>query len=301
MKEEKLKEAFYKIKEDILNLGKELSEIRTSLLESNQLMKQINEDLIKLKLEKITKLTEKTPIKTPTDTPTHLSKTPTHPVAPTDTPTHAQEIQGLKSPNLPVSIGNEGVPTDRQTDKPTDRQIFQHMFYPYLTPTDQSLVTTKQKDQTKEENIVVTKIEDQELKEAAEIPDTAQREFIREISLIKEKPIQQQIQEASEILDSLDTLKKEIRRKFKKITKQEMLVFSTIYELEEQYREVDYNKIALKLGLSQSSIRDYVQKMINKGIPITKEKLNNKKILLHISPELKKIASLSTIVSLREI
>ncbi len=318
MKEEKLKEAFYKIKEDILNLGKELSEIRTSLLESNQLMKQINEDLIKLKLEKITKLTEKTPIKTPTDTPTHLSKTPTHPVAPTDTPTHlsktpthpvaptdtpthAQEIQGLKSPNLPVSIGNEGVPTDRQTDKPTDRQIFQHMFYPYLTPTDQSLVTTKQKDQTKEENIVVTKIEDQELKEAAEIPDKVQREFIRETSLIKEKPIQQQIQEASEILDSLDTLKKEIRRKFKKITKQEMLVFSTIYELEEQYREVDYNKIALKLGLSQSSIRDYVQKMINKGIPITKEKLNNKKILLHISPELKKIASLSTIVSLREI
>ena len=80
-----------------------------------------------------------------------------------------------------------------------------------------------------------------------------------------------------------------------------MLVFSTIYALEEQYREVDYNKLALKLGLSQSSARDYVQKLINKGIPITKEKLNNKKILLHISPELKKIASLNTIVQLREI
>ena len=308
MEEEKIKEAFLRIKEDILNLGKEVSEIRFILLETNRTMRQINEDIIKLKLEKIaenteksTKLAEKTPLKTPTDTPTHQEKTPTHPVTPTDIPTHPQEIGGLKSPNLPTSIGNEGVPTDRQTDKPTDRQIFQHMFYPNSAQKNQSLVTTKQKTQTKEESIVVTKTEDQELKEAIEIPDKVQREFIKETSLIIEKPIQQQILEASEILDSLDNIKKDIRRKFKRITKQEMLVFSTIYGLEEQYREVDYNKIALKLGLSQSSIRDYVQKMINKGIPITKEKLNNKKILLHISPELKKIASLSTIIQLREI
>jgi len=290
MWEEKLKEAFSKIKEDILNLGKEISEMRVSLLESNHLMKQINEDLIKLKLEKIrensvklTKIAEKTPLKTQAHIPTHPTETPTHPATPTETPTHPQEIQGLKSPNLQTSIGNGGVPTDRQTDRPTDRQILQYMFYPNSTIEDQSLVTTKQKIEEKEEGIVVNKIEDKELKEEVE------------------KPIQQQIREASEILDSLDNLKKEIRRKFKRITKQEMLVFSTIYELEEQYREVDYNKVALKLSLSQSSIRDYVQKMINKGIPITKEKLNNKKILLHISPDLKKIASLNTIVSLREI
>ena len=117
-----------------------------------------------------------------------------------------------------------------------------------------------------------------------------------------QKPIDQHITEASEIIDSLDNIKKEIRLKFKTITQQEMLVFSTIYQLEQESTEdIDYKKIALKTGLSQSSIRDYTQRLINKGIPILKTKHNNKKITLHISPQLKKIASLDTILKLREI
>ncbi len=255
MEEERIKEAFSRIKEDILNLGKELSDIRSTILETNQLMKQLNEEVIMLKLEKMTgeavKPAENLQEQAPAHFPTHTLETPTHPTTPTDNPTHPQEIQGLKTPNLPSSIGNDGVPTDRQTDSPTDRQT----------------------------NF------------SSKIPDQ-----------IQEKPIEQQISEASEILDSLDAIKKDIRRKFKRITKQEMLVFSTIYTLEEQEPEgADYRKIALKLGLSQGSIRDYVHRMINKGIPITKEKLNNKKIILHVSKELKRIASLSTILKLREI
>ena len=115
-----------------------------------------------------------------------------------------------------------------------------------------------------------------------------------------EKPISEQISEASEIIDSLDNIKNEIKQKFRRITNQEMLVFSTIYQLEEQDLEVDYQKIASKIGLSQSSIRDYIQRMINKGIPIIKEKFNNKKIILHISPNLKKIAKLDTILKIHE-
>jgi hypothetical protein len=124
-----------------------------------------------------------------------------------------------------------------------------------------------------------------------------------DISFEKEqKTIAQHIQEASEILDSLDNLKKEIRLKFKNITQQEMLVFSTIYQLEEQFPEgVEYKQIAAKLKLSEFSIRDYTQKLMNKGIPIEKLKLNNKKILLKISPELKKIASLDTLIRLRSL
>ncbi len=244
MKEEKLKQAFSKIKEDILNIGKEISEIREQFLISNQLMKQLNKDIIHLKLEKII---ENTP-------PTHNQETSTHPAISTHTPTHPQEIQGLKSPDLPISTGNQGVPTDKQTN----RQTNQHTH------------------------------------EIPEIPQKTQE--------IQEIPIEQQISEASEILDSLDSIRKDIRRKFQKITKQEMLVFSTVYTLEEQDPEgVDYNKIASKLSLSQSSIRDYIHRIIEKGIPITKEKLNNKKILLHISPELKKIATLDAIIKLRRI
>jgi len=85
------------------------------------------------------------------------------------------------------------------------------------------------------------------------------------------------------------------------LTDHEMLVFSTIYLLEEENLQPDYRKIAEKLSLTESSIRDYVIKLINKGIPIQKEKQNNKKILLKISPELKKITPLSSIITLREL
>ena len=107
---------------------------------------------------------------------------------------------------------------------------------------------------------------------------------------------------ASEILQSLDHLKKEIRFKFKQLTSQEMTVFSTIYQLEEKDpQNTTYPQIASILGLSESSIRDYVGKLINKGIPINKTKINNKNIQISISPNLKKIASLQTILSLSEL
>jgi DNA-binding Lrp family transcriptional regulator len=81
-----------------------------------------------------------------------------------------------------------------------------------------------------------------------------------------------------------------------------MLVFSTIYQLEEAFPEgVEYKQIASKLGLSESSIRDYTQKLMGKGIPVDKIKLNNKKILLKISSKLRNIAQLETIIKLREL
>ena len=109
------------------------------------------------------------------------------------------------------------------------------------------------------------------------------------------------IEKLSETLDSLDSIKKDLRHKFKKLTSQEMLIFSTIYQLEEQQAQVDYQLIASKLSLSESSIRDYVKNLIKKGVPISKEKQGNKKIFLHIVDDFKKIASLQTILALREL
>jgi len=109
------------------------------------------------------------------------------------------------------------------------------------------------------------------------------------------------IEDAAQILDSLDSLKKEIRIKFKQLTDQEILVFSTIYQLEEEQKPVDYKILAQKLGLTESSIRDYIGRLLKKGIPVEKKKINNKQIQLGISQSLKKIASLSTILQLRDI
>ena len=80
-----------------------------------------------------------------------------------------------------------------------------------------------------------------------------------------------------------------------------MAVFSAIYQLEEEGLTVDYSILSTKLSLSESSIRDYIQRTIRKGLPIQKTKENNKKVILSISNDLKKIASLQTILQLREI
>ena len=61
----------------------------------------------------------------------------------------------------------------------------------------------------------------------------------------------------------------------------------------------DYKNLSIKLGLTESSIRDYIGRLIKKGIPVEKTKINNKTIHLSVSSNLKKIASLPTILQLR--
>lgn len=111
-----------------------------------------------------------------------------------------------------------------------------------------------------------------------------------------------QFKRANEVLSSLDDVKKEIRLKFKNLTPQEMLVFSTLYSMEEQkIDKITYNILSNQLKLSESSIRDYINKLIKKGIPIEKIRQNNKTILLKISKDLKNIVTLNTILQLREL
>ena len=111
--------------------------------------------------------------------------------------------------------------------------------------------------------------------------------------------IKPSMEKALEVLNSLDSLKKEIRLKFKSLTEQEMAVFSEIYRLDDEVGFSDYKVISRNLNLTESSIRDYVGKLIKKGISVEKRKVNNKQIHLNISQNLKKIASLQTIISLR--
>jgi DNA-binding MarR family transcriptional regulator len=107
--------------------------------------------------------------------------------------------------------------------------------------------------------------------------------------------------DALEILNSFDNIKKEIRNKFKRITDQEFLVFSTIYQMAEETGYANYKSLSQRLNLTESSIRDYVGRLIKKGIPVEKTKINNKMIQLSISEKLKKIAPLPVIFQLREL
>lgn len=175
--------------------------------------------------------------------------------------TYTKEIQTDKPPLEPLSIGNKGVSTGNKGVQ-TDRQTIRQT--------------------------------DRHIQKFAQIPQ------IQYSKQSQNKTIDQ-LEKLSKTLDSLDVLKKDLRAQFKKLTPQEMLIFSTIYQLEEQSMIPDYALISQSTGLSESSIRDHVKNLINKGIPVDKTKNNNKKVTLSISPNLKKIASLDTILTLREL
>ena len=180
-------------------------------------------------------------------------------------PTDNYPFEGLKPLNPCVSNGNKGVPTNRQTNQQTNQQMNFLSENAQLSPDFNPL--------------------------GMQIP-------------LKSSPSilpQNSIDNAVNILNSLDNLKKEIRLKFKRLTEQELLIFSTIYQFDEEFGFSDYRGISQKLNLSESSIRDYVQRLIKKGIPIEKNKINNKTIQLSISNNLKKIATLPTILQLRDL
>jgi len=97
------------------------------------------------------------------------------------------------------------------------------------------------------------------------------------------------------LLDDLSFLKGEIKNLFKKLTSQEFLVLLTILNLREKNSPCNYRILSERLNLSESSIRDYVGKIIKKGIPIEKTKLNNKNILLSLSPSFLNLIPLNTL------
>ncbi|MBA7685001.1 hypothetical protein ES703_93414 [subsurface metagenome] len=222
-----VKRAFQKVKRDMNFLGKEINFLKLNLNETRKKIVEISE-LIK----KINKNTNAT-------TSTENDTIPAHSTHPS---THNLPLEGLNHQNIPISIGNQGVPTDRQTDRQTD--------------------TNGKNDVLNNKN---------------------------------------SIENAVKILDSLDSIKKEIRLKFKRLTEKELLVFSTLYQLDGEVGYSNYKTLSQRLNLTESSIRDYIGRLIRKGIPVEKNRINNKNVQLSISKDLKKIATLSTILQLRDL
>jgi biotin operon repressor len=182
------------------------------------------------------------------------------------------------------STGNDGVPTHKSVIKPLNNQIYNSSTGNDGVPTNQQ--TNRQTDQQTDKGSYNYKNSSSLMSESVNknLPEN-----------------KDSIENALNLLNSLDNIKKEIRLKFKKLTDQEVLVFSTLYQFDEEKGFSSYKALSEKLNLSESSIRDYVGKLIQKGIPIEKVKVNNKNIQLRISPNLKKIASLPTILQLRDL
>jgi len=89
---------------------------------------------------------------------------------------------------------------------------------------------------------------------------------------------------------NIQELKKDLENKFNQLTSQEFLVFLTIYQLEEELgRAVVYADLSTRLRLSTGCIRSYISSIIRKGLPIIKQKVNNKIITLRIHQDFKEL------------
>ncbi len=205
-----------------------------------------------------------------------------------------------------ISTGNKGVPTDRQTDQQTDRQTGREL----LRNTNSSPL----QDNPNLPNFVLQNYKRIQDFQKSDFNSSSLQNLLNNterLNLSSKKELlsnkdnldknKDQFKEALNVLTSLDSLKKEIKQKFKRLTDQEFLVFSTIYQLEEENKPINYKILSSILNLTESSIRDYVGRLLTKNVPLIKEKINNKTIKLSISSEFKKIIPLNSLINLRSI
>ena len=254
---DKIKESFQNVKNDMDFFYEELNQLKKELVENKVDLAEIY-----FILDEINKKLDKNLIN---HSSTHNFKNTTDS---THSSTHNHLLRASNASNQPFSNGNEGVPTDRQTDN-------QH----------ENILKIKQNNTFYSTDGISLE------------PLRANLDIQKPQAHTSSTPID----DAAIILDSLDSLKKEIRLKFKRLTEQEITVFSTLYQIDEETGPTDYKTIASRLSLTESSIRDYIGRLIKKGIPVDKKKMNNKLILLSISENLKRVASLPTILELRDL
>lgn len=88
---------------------------------------------------------------------------------------------------------------------------------------------------------------------------------------------------------NLPDFSKDLQELFGSLTSQEFLVFLTIYQLEDDTKNVRYIDISNKLSLSEGCIRTYIASLIKKGVPVHKTRLNNRLILLSVRKEFREL------------
>ena len=90
-------------------------------------------------------------------------------------------------------------------------------------------------------------------------------------------------------LSTLNDLQADIKEQFKLLTKQEFLTFLTIYQLDEELEIVRFIDVSKRLKLSESCIRAYVTRLLEKNMPIVKKRINNRIVNLSLLPEFRSL------------
>ena len=82
-------------------------------------------------------------------------------------------------------------------------------------------------------------------------------------------------------------LKNNLESVFRLLSKQELKVFLTIYQLEDDNSEPNYFNISQKMKLSEHCIRSHISSLMKKNTPLVKKRLNNRTNIINIRPNFK--------------
>ena len=99
---------------------------------------------------------------------------------------------------------------------------------------------------------------------------------------------------------SLKELSRGLTSVFQSLTDREFSVFVSIFELEKQLPEVTYTDLANKLAISEPTIRNTVNRLISKKVPLQKIRFFNKKVSLSLSKELHDISLITKLVKIHQ-
>ncbi len=97
---------------------------------------------------------------------------------------------------------------------------------------------------------------------------------------------------------NLLALKTNLEAIFRRLSKQELKVFLTIYQLEDENIEPNYFEIANRMQLSEHCIRSHISALVHKNVPLTKKRLNNRTNVVHIRSDFKALNLKQKLISM---
>jgi len=104
----------------------------------------------------------------------------------------------------------------------------------------------------------------------------------------------------SEVEKSVQTINETLISRFDSLTDKEFATYVTIYELEKENGRVSYADIALRLKLSESSVRSHVAHLLTKKAPLSRQRYFNGRSSLYIKKGFKDPEIISKLLKLRE-
>jgi|TARA_Y100000310_G_scaffold202483_1_gene202692 hypothetical protein len=125
----------------------------------------------------------------------------------------------------------------------------------------------------------------------------------RQQSTVNNGQWQTMIQEAKQEKEaerSVQTINEILKSRFDSLTDREFATYVTIYDLEKEKIDVTYADVALRLKLSESSVRSHISHLLTKKVPLTRERYFNGRSLVFIKKGFKDPEMLSKLIKMRQ-